>query len=274
MNKSIDFKAFKNIFVIITYFIFISIAIFIDEKGIIHSLDFTDFRSYLINKTKPFNLFQLETYSNLNWNYLKYIIITSIAYCVFFTNSILNNEESSSDSNQNPDIIGESNNQINNNSQNNQVTQAFMQQEKLKEEVSQAGKKFLEQIKILISKNNLEENENLKFKIIEMIETAVEPLTNSIYLPSELLEQLESIKSKLLFEEIKEENYYKLGQNPKKDFDEVSKISYTNSNISESTTNQSDSDEFFFSFEKNMENFYLRNGMKIKKTLLSEYCLS
>lgn len=107
-----------------------------------------------------------------------------------------------------------------------------------------------------------------------MIETAEKPLTNSIYVPSDLLEELESIKSKLSFEEIKEENYCKLGQNLKKDFDEVSKISNTNSNISESTTNQSDSDEFFFSFEKNIGNFYIRNGMRIQKSLLSQYCLS
>ncbi len=99
------------------------------------------------------------------------------------------------------------------------------------------------------------ENKNLRSKIIEMIEKAemfIVTLNRSFVAVSELLDEMESVKSKLFMEENIEEKDFMLEEdlkNSKKDFDEVSRISYTCSDISESTRNQSDSDDFHFSFE-------------------------
>jgi hypothetical protein len=76
-------------------------------------------------------------------------------------------------------------------------------------------KKLLEQINELISKNNLEkkENKNLRSKIIEMIEKAemfIVTLNRSFVAVSELLDEMESVKSKLFMEENIEEKDFML----------------------------------------------------------------
>lgn len=170
---------------------------------------------------------------------------------LFSSNSIFNNTE---EANLNTNSINENyrNNNFNNISQ---VSEALTQEQKLKEDISKAGKLFLEQIKYLIFKKNFVEKENLRNKIIEMIDNAEKYFINTTFIPSELLEEMESIKTKLFFEKQIEEKKFLIDEDLKKDFDEVSRISYSNSDISESTTHLSDdSDDFVFSIDKTKAN--------------------
>lgn len=236
--------------------------IFIDDKGLLHSLDFTDLRKNLINRTKPFNLFKQETYINVNWDILKYCLILSIAYLLLSPNSIMNTDELNLVSYSNPT---NENFEINSVPQENQVSEAATQKNKILKDISKAGKIFLTHIKALIAKNNLEQNAILRSKIIEMIDNAEKSFIYITFIPSELLEEIESIKSKLFFEKKLEEKNILPEEDLTRDFDEVSRISYTYSYISESTTNQSDSEDFLFQFEKKKGNDFLKNAVIIKK---------
>ena len=72
-----------------------------DDKGILHCLDFTDYRSFSINKIKPFNIIDITTYRNISWNLIKKLIILIIGLIIFYylimTFFFSNNEESLSD---------------------------------------------------------------------------------------------------------------------------------------------------------------------------------
>jgi hypothetical protein len=192
-----------------------------------------------------------------------------IGYLVFSPYSILNHETANSDSNptqQNTEIYSFNNENI--------ETPAISQESKLKEEFSETAKNFVKQIKELISNNNLDENSNLRSQIIAMIDNAEKSFINLCLIPDVILEEIESLKVKLFLDEkiVFEKTFLSEDEYTKKDFDEVSKLSYTNSYMSESTMNQSDSDDIFPFIDKSTRNSCFKNNMKIQKQIYNQRC--
>lgn len=249
-----------------------SIAIAIDAKGILFSLDFTNFRSKLINRIQAFHLLKPETYLNINWDYLKYLLIVLIAYFIFAPNAMLNNQSESIEASNT--FSSQQNNLVEANRSESDLLEDS-QAELINKQISKIAKRFFGQIKKIINENDIENDQSLKSQIITMIDNAEKSFIYISLVPVEILEELESIKAKLFLEEkIDEKNFLVENEFKKKDFDEISKFSYTNSLMSESTMNQSDSDDYnFFNFEKSKERIFIKNKLKTTKQIFEERCI-